>query len=124
MRASMMCCFNAATAGSAWRTKEVATRPQRQGKASMRPRRVPRGDLLQCGHGGFAVENSPRRRYRPGTPGASMRPRRVRRGERGGALMPNELRFQLQCGHGGFAVENLSVRIEDDPEEHGFNAAT
>src|SRR5436305_1604387 len=114
----------------------------------MRPRRRRRGepslyvkvwvnalayDILQCGHGGDAVENLGEAvvglpRSRP-----SMRPRRRRRGEQEvqaeGSLrwrpfnaataatpwrtaLPNRSSTRqaspLQCGHGGDAVENLS----------------
>src|SRR6266511_3781654 len=63
--------------------------------ASMRPRRIRRGEpsicadtlrpsvSLQCGHGEFAVENT--------------------------SLLDNDAskRSELQCGHGEFAVENV-----------------
>src|SRR5437879_1269076 len=86
--------------------------------ASMRPRRYRRGELgydchhrdlnklLQCGHGGIAVENisttTPPRERRSGFNAATaVSPWRTwpsgpQRGRR----------RMLQCGHGGIAVEN------------------
>ncbi len=56
--------------------------------------------MLQCGHGGEAVENS--LPAGPGVPGL----------------------FWLQCGHGGEAVENGRQQSPRPEKPSGFNAAT
>jgi len=61
--------------------------------ASMRPRRIRRGE-----HGSAVVGEA--------TETASMRPRRIRRGERHSCMYTCWYAGKLQCGHGEFAVEN------------------
>src|SRR5437762_1861777 len=81
--------------------------------ASMRPRRVRRGELgKRTEKEGLADR-------------ASMRPRRVRRGEPGRPVGRRWRGSWLQCGHGEFAVENLSAfRVQKRLARRRFNAAT
>src|SRR5438046_483002 len=110
--------FNAATAVSPWRTSFGAARAANETQASMRQRRCRRGErglasttcvvdaVLQCGHGGVAVENARAVVGGEVVAGPSMRPRRCRRGERRYTALGADARDALQCGHGGVAVEN------------------
>src|SRR5258707_736859 len=102
----------------------------------MRPRRIRRGEpgacpgddaviqVLQCGHGEFAVENQALRPGRRPGPEASMRPRRIRRGERLSISTPTTRSSELQCGHGEFAVENDIYYDTSTRMHESFNAAT
>ena len=87
--------FNEATANSPWRWIESGRAPLSTA-ASMRPRRIRRGDRIVAG---IALVGD----------AASMRPRRIRRGDRpSGPMGPD--RPVLQGGHGEFAVEISSHR--------------
>ena len=99
--------FNAATANSPWRTAPARSRDARRSGASMRPRRISRGERATRDAGAatttasmrprrFAVENQ-RAAWHAAT--ASMRPRR-------------------------FAVENRACRGDHRHRTRRFNAAT
>src|SRR6266511_604153 len=95
--------FNAATANSPWRTSARWCHPGAGGPASMRPRRIRRGEqenlsLSRTAHECFnaATANSP---WRTGSCAVKV-----------GSVSP------LQCGHGEFAVENsLWLTLEAEP---------
>src|SRR5207302_1682213 len=128
--------FNAATANSPWRTGTIMPTSRIDGVASMRPRRIRRGEplqascasstrrTLQCGHVEFAVEN-----FLAGAEGQLLfigfNAATANSPWRTPLSMYSDLvKDPLQCGHGEFAVENARSAAATGAASNGFNAAT